>query len=159
MGVIDLGKAKKILDPLAGFLSVTANLLRESSPTTVGGRGDDTMTLRQLPVIDVDGPQTVWIPPACRLEPHPNETWVYVGDAVFAIVRPGDAYQSKLVAAQLVRAGVITLRDAAQAFGYHVNSIRHWAQQLQRNGTLHERDFKPGPAGPSKMTPEIFRFV
>ncbi len=117
------------------------------------------MALTQLPVIDVEGPKTVWITEACRLEPHANTTWVYAGGALFAILRPGDDYQAKLVAAQLVRMGAITAPQAAQAFGYHPNSIRHWVQQLQCNGTLHERDFKRGPVGPSKMTPELFRFI
>ena len=113
----------------------------------------------QFPVIDVQGPQTAWVTDACRMEPHAQETWVCVGDVLFAIVRPDDEYQVKLVIAQLVRMDVIPVRRAAQAFGYHPNSIRHWAQQLQRTGMLYEQDFKRGPAGPSKITPDVFRFI
>ncbi len=88
-----------------------------------------------------------------------DETAVYVGDVLFAIVPKGDPYQAKFVAAQLARLQIASAEAVARAFGFAATSLQSWVAQLQRTGTLYPGDFKPGPVGPRKVTPEIFRYI
>jgi len=88
-----------------------------------------------------------------------DETAVYVGDVLFAIVPKGDPYQAKFVAAQLARLQIASAEAVARAFGFAATSLQSWVAQLQRTGTLYPGDFKPGPVGPRKVTPEIFRYM
>jgi transposase len=88
-----------------------------------------------------------------------DETLIYIGDVLFAIVSKGDPYQAKFVAAQLVRLKIASAEAVARAFGFAATSLRDWVAQLQRTGTLYPGDFKPGPVRPRKVTPEIFQYM
>ncbi len=112
-----------------------------------------------LPTIPLPDLEPRWVASSCRLEPGLNETYVYIGEILFAIISKGDPYQAKFVAAQLVRLKIASAEAVARAFGFAATSLRDWVAQLQRTGTLYPGDFKPGPVGPRKVTPEIFRYM
>ena len=118
-------------------------------PTVVPG------TLPTVPLMD---PRTRWISTTCRLVPGLEETYVYIGDALFTIVPEGDAYSAKFATAHLVQLQVASAEAIARASGFPSTSLREWVAQLRRTGTLTPSDFKPGPVGPRKMTPEIFHY-
>ncbi|MCL5066179.1 MAG: hypothetical protein M1600_14110 [Firmicutes bacterium] len=48
-----------------------------------------------LPTVTLMGPGTRWISTTCRLVPGQEETYVYIGDALFAILPERDAYSAK----------------------------------------------------------------
>lgn len=112
-----------------------------------------------LPILTVEDPGPRWVTATCRLEPGLDETRVYVGEALFAILPAGDRDQTKFVAAHLVMLGTASVRQVVSAFGFSAASVREWVAQLRRTGTLRPGDFKRGPVGPHKMTPEIFRYL
>ena len=111
------------------------------------------------PLITVTASATCWVTDTCRLEPGLEVTHVYVGSVLFALLRPGDTYQAKFVAAHLVALGVANATQVARAFDFGPTSVREWVIQLRQAGTLHPGDFKRGPAGPRKMTPAIFEYL
>ncbi|MCL4520075.1 MAG: hypothetical protein M1415_00570 [Firmicutes bacterium] len=118
-----------------------------------------TLVPGTLPAVTLMDPGPRWISSTCRLVPGLEETYVYIGDALFAILPEGDAYSAKFAAAHLVQLHVASAEAIARAFGFPSTSLREWVAQLRRTGTLTPSDFKPGPVGPRKMTPEIFRYL
>jgi len=93
-----------------------------------------------LPTIILPDLGPRWVCPGCRLEPGLDETHVYIGDVLFAIVSKRDPYQAKFVAAQLVRLKIASAEAVARAFGFAATSLRDWVAQLQRTGTLYPGD-------------------
>jgi len=77
-----------------------------------------------------------WISTTCRLVPGLEKTYVYIGDALFAILPEGDAYAAKFAAAHLVQLQVASAEAIARAFGFPSTSLREWVAQLRRTGTL-----------------------
>ena len=118
-----------------------------------------TLVPGTLPAVTLMDPGPRWISSTCRLVPGLEETYVYIGDALFAILPEGDAYSAKFAAAHLVQLHVASAEAIARAFGFPSTSLREWVAQLRRTGTLTPSDFKPGPVGPRKMTPEIFHYL
>jgi len=56
-----------------------------------------------LPVVTITDPGPRWISSTCRLVPCVEETHVYIGHALFAILPVGDLYSAKFAAAHLVQ--------------------------------------------------------
>ena len=112
-----------------------------------------------LPTLTLTDPGNRWVSSTCRLEPGLEETRVYIGDALFAILPVGAPFPAKFAAAHLTLLGVASAEQVAQAFGFGATSVRQWIVQLQRSRTLFPGDFKRGPTGPRKVTPEIFRYM
>lgn len=79
---------------------------------------------------------------------------VYVRGELAYLWGPGDEVGRRLAAVQLMAVGAATGAAVAAGFGIDRETLRQWTRAFESSGTVGLMPRRPGPKGPSKLTPE-----
>ncbi|MDO5740828.1 MAG: helix-turn-helix domain-containing protein [Ornithinimicrobium sp.] len=90
---------------------------------------------------------------AALVEGDDGSGQVYVRGELAYLWGPGDRVGRRLAAVQLMAVGAASGAAVAAGFGIDRETLRQWTRAMEASGTAGLLPGRPGPKGPSKLTP------